>query len=531
MTLDELLTIGPLKGAIVLTGGQSLHCEVGDIAVMEVPDIEDYVKKDDFLLTTFFPIHKDPQRLERIIPALHRLGLCGIGIKSNRYLGRIPDKMLEQANELGFPIVAVPENVNFSDVITNYLRDKLRIRNSELEYRDSLHSITMEMLMQGYGFQELADTIQKTMGRNVLLLSSDGLSLTPNEGELIGEEDFALLTQAVGALAPGNHIQSVFVGHIEWFIFPVVHGFHTTGYILLEGVGEPLREADRITIEQYAAVFTVIRQKNLSIVELEKRYSNEFAYDLLLREPPTLATAVNRARTIGWHLSFPSVVVVVEMPVRGQDDYSYRDQFAIRLRHEALLRYGVGHEQFFIANIGDEITLLLNREAVKKQSELVDLIYQCANRNAEQQYFIGVSNPVSQMNLFQRRFHEGQKAIQIARLIGHTRPLCFRDAGIYRVLHHQHIRDELLSFCKDTIGAVIQYDNSHNSNYLETMETIFTCEGNYKKAAAALYLHYNTLRYRVRVIAELLGIEPASLHFRQDIYLAVKAYKLFDEAV
>lgn len=45
-----------------------------------------------------------------------------------------------------------------------------------------------------------------------------------------------------------------------------------------------------------------------------------------------------------------------------------------------------------------------------------------------------------------------------------------------------------------------QYDQKHNSELLETLDALVNNGGNIKNTAAALHVHYNTLRYRYQLI-------------------------------
>ena len=87
--MRELLALDHFRGATVAAGEQGLDRVVEDIAIMEVPDIEDYVKKGDFLISTLYPIHSDKRKLEVFIPRLvsHSISSLLFRYKSNS----IPD--------------------------------------------------------------------------------------------------------------------------------------------------------------------------------------------------------------------------------------------------------------------------------------------------------------------------------------------------------------------------------------------------------------------------------------------------------
>ncbi len=89
---------------------------VAGLNVMEVPDIHSYVKADELLLTTGFPLvaltpqagEERERALVQLVRDLHGRGLSGLAVKLGRYLDAVPRRALELADELGFPVVRCP---------------------------------------------------------------------------------------------------------------------------------------------------------------------------------------------------------------------------------------------------------------------------------------------------------------------------------------------------------------------------------------------------------------------------------------
>jgi DNA-binding PucR family transcriptional regulator len=58
---------------------------------------------------------------------------------------------------------------------------------------------------------------------------------------------------------------------------------------------------------------------------------------------------------------------------------------------------------------------------------------------------------------------------------------------------------------------------------MATLRAFLDCSGSWNKCAAALHIHVNTLRYRIRRIEELTGRDLGSLETRVDFFLALEA--------
>lgn len=143
-TVREIITLEPLAGTYVLAGGSGLDREVRGVNVMEVPDIETYVAPGEVLLTTAYPVRDNPERLVEMLPALDARGLAALAIKPLRYLERIPDALIEVADRLNFPVLIVPGDASFNEVIGAVLSVVIDLRMRELFLEELVTAAQLE---------------------------------------------------------------------------------------------------------------------------------------------------------------------------------------------------------------------------------------------------------------------------------------------------------------------------------------------------------------------------------------------------
>ena len=79
--------------------------------------------------------------------------------------------------------------------------------------------------------------------------------------------------------------------------------------------------------------------------------------------------------------------------------------------------------------------------------------------------------------------------------------------GIHRLLYS--VTDtELLKEMGDTaLKPLLDYDEKHNSNYVETLEWYLKFNGSIQAVAEAMFTHRNTVIYRITNIKKLLQCE------------------------
>ena len=72
------------------------------------------------------------------------------------------------------------------------------------------------------------------------------------------------------------------------------------------------------------------------------------------------------------------------------------------------------------------------------------------------------------------------------------------------------------------VGRLLELDRSRGSDLFRTLEAHLDRQGNARQAAAALYIHRNTLRQRLRRIHETIGLDPTDPSVAFDLLLAVR---------
>lgn len=81
------------------------------------------------------------------------------------------------------------------------------------------------------------------------------------------------------------------------------------------------------------------------------------------------------------------------------------------------------------------------------------------------------------------------------------------------VLHS--LRDRLL-------GPLRDYDDRHNADLMTTLKSFLACDGSWSACASLMYVHVNTVRYRISRIEALTGRDLSALADRVDFFLALR---------
>jgi len=102
------------------------------------------------------------------------------------------------------------------------------------------------------------------------------------------------------------------------------------------------------------------------------------------------------------------------------------------------------------------------------------------------------------------------------------------DLGIYQLLYPLWQTDGLTSFSAEVLGGLLAYDEKRGGGLVSTLEAYLDLGGGMQEIADRLFIHRNSLIYRLRRIEELTGRILADPHDRLLLHLALKVRQMPD---
>ncbi|MBA2174816.1 helix-turn-helix domain-containing protein [Halobacillus locisalis] len=87
---------------------------------------------------------------------------------------------------------------------------------------------------------------------------------------------------------------------------------------------------------------------------------------------------------------------------------------------------------------------------------------------------------------------------------------------------------ELEGYVEETIGQLKRYDQENKASLLITLSVYLDLNKNMKETAESLFIHVNTVKYRLRLIREILGIEEIGGEAAFELQLAVNINRFLD---
>lgn len=137
--------------------------------------------------------------------------------------------------------------------------------------------------------------------------------------------------------------------------------------------------------------------------------------------------------------------------------------------------------------------------------------------------FGGAGRACTAMAEYRKSYAEAVKASDIAKAEPRFRPVAdFSRAGIYQLLLNIPNRGSLEAFYNDVLGKVLEYDRSSGTDLYTTLVNLMSSSFSIGEVAGRMYLHKNTLEYRIKKIESLLGRSLRDTQTAADISVALK---------
>ena len=551
ISLEKLLTLQTLGGSKILAGATGITKRITKVNVMEVPDIIEWVSEGEFLITTAYSIKDNIKILLELIPKLSTKGVAGLGIKVGRYVSELPSDIIELADELGFPIIEVPFSVSHTDVISGILTEVINDQMNMLIKIDEFSREVMNIMMKGGSLKEIAGKLYENIGNSLAIYEnmSDSCEILCNEGDRNIIDNIIYEHISLKHIEESNYDE---VGNykiykdeirekiIKRVAIPIVIETVEYGWIFIWLDKKELTPLDNMLIESYAHIIALDFVKKLSLYNMESNYKLEFFDDLLSDNENRQKRAIERGKTFDFYktLKYTVIVILLKDIYASNKLVSNKGSSSQGSINDLLFITGriakLHKERIVYVDKSDRILILYGSEKNKNpqiiKSEAISfcqkILEEALKKFDENKLTIGIGRSYDRAQELYKSYGQAKLIVENLRKTNTKNIKHYDDLGLYRILAFEGLQGELIEFCSDTIKPLIEYDKMNNSELIKTLKTYFECDGNMKKISEKMYMHYNTIIYRVQQIKDITGLDLENGDSRLNLEVALKAMDL-----
>ncbi len=543
--LARVLRSPALAGSTVIAGRAGVGRRVLRINVMEVPDIHPWVRPGELLLTTGYSVREDPSQLVDLLTGLHEREVAALAVKLGRYLDELPAAVLRKADELGFPVIALPAHVSFDDILTEVLTEVLTDRVSRhagsVVRTEQVHRRLVDLVLGGGGLAAVAEGLSDALDVVVLVTTPDGRTLaTAGPPEQVDTVRAGPWLEPTGRLRTEDPVAALGLhprGDVTLAVATISAGMLDHGRLTAFSLGRSLDDDDLVAVQRAATVCALVVTRDLAVAAVEDKYRADYVRDLLLGRAGPAPEAASHARGFGWDLDRPMVVVVLEPDPQSGDEQRVgagaagTDTAAARRpiveRQAAALAGAVRSRDPkapVVALRAETVALLglpSDADVPRLVRELVAVV-RGDGGGGRKPFGVGVSRVCDGVGGVARGYEQARTAVRVGRQVhGPRAQTHFDDLGVYRLLSLVQDEGELASFAAETLKELAT-PGVEQEDLRRTLEVLLETNINVAETARRLHFHYNTLRYRIGKLERIVGPFTSEPTLRLDLSLALK---------
>ena len=120
----------------------------------------------------------------------------------------------------------------------------------------------------------------------------------------------------------------------------------------------------------------------------------------------------------------------------------------------------------------------------------------------------GVSRSIVSLHLLKEYYVQARDVLEVGLKLVREHTLYVKYDSYSSFLLLQHVpEEELMNYCHQKIQILQQYDDAHNTELGVTLQIYLEQAKSLVKTADILYIHRNTVRYRIRKCMEIMGTD------------------------
>lgn len=522
--VEDVLKLPSLKKAIVLSGAGYLHKVVKGSTIMEAPDITDWLIGGELILTSLYPIRFfNEEEQKQFIAKLAEKEVSALVIKNHRFVKEIPQSIIDEGEKCKLPIIQIPKEVPYVDILYPVMEEILNIQVKKLQYYKEIHDQFTALSLADESLEKIIETLENLIGNPVALFDRNFSCIASTLPYLTSFEiveknyyydetekmKFPHYRQIVKYLE-----QKEKIGH--QIVVPIETINHIKTYLLIGEMNKPLEELDFIAVENAATSLSLELVKRFAVAEVDKRFKNDLLEQLIAGKLPS-NILYQDANLIGWDIEGAFAVVLFKISKNNERIYSKQVKRGISNGNEETLLHEAIYQHVPNALIGSKggLKIVLWKADIKDAEWLIkikdrvctilDLVKKQDNEIAIQ---VGIGTLSEHINNISDSYIKAQDALEFGEVLnGKESITSYSELGVFRMLGQFTNSEELKSFIPPSLQKLLNYQQANKADLLTTLKVFLQCNQNATKTSQLLFIHHKTVVYRIERIKEITGMD------------------------
>ena len=516
--LAEVLALPRFSDLQLLSSHSNLTQPLESVEITETPDVADFIPKNVMILTTAMIYKDDQEKLKPFIDSLKQAECTALGIKVGRFLDEISPEIVAYASAVDLPLIKIPSTQPLGGLlheIVGYLRDS---KTEQMSVAFDIQKRFSTLLMQDVDATRFIAEFAKILNAPIILLSPWQQVIAHSNYfygnqksaeffiEQLSKDHFQQLAQEKKIFRLQDERQE----NIQVAGFPIRVNDYFPYYLLVlspEQIPYPISE---FAIDQAILVLTFMLFKNQKIAESFEHLKTDFLDRLLDTHQEALSKHQNwlelwkNYRLINSDYYQLAIVYGVTKPenethiryqqAEGQLIFQWlKEQLPEILPDVALFKLKNQNKSILIFQSKKNDHLMILQNLAERLQQALPITIRFALGNAYENLEDLPNSYIEASSTLEASLH-AQKPATVQ--LFHPKGL----AGLFEKIGTEVV----VYFCQQQLKELAYPTEPTLQELRKTLKVFldFNCE--ITKTANALYLHRNTIKYRMNQCEKLL---------------------------
>ncbi len=497
VTVRDLVELRYLH-ATTLAGESGLDRNVSWAHVCDAFDPWNWLDPGDLVLTCGYIVPVEPLAQVQFVEKLAAAGLSGLVVGEDERAPRLSDDMLAAADRVGLPVIFGAHEVGFAQYVRFVAAANTRAENQSFTKIARVHGEVMASLREDLAGTEFVDRLSHVVKCTLNVVDTEmweplvrgGSVPDPAWKDAYDEEVFRSSGRA-------PFVMNLTVGERTALAMPIP----TEGSASLLAFPNGGSRPQLAVLQQVAAACALEIGRVDAEVERSRRSGVSLLNDALNgRLEPAVLAELFRARRLTGDLQ----VLAIDGRPAATD----------RLARSWLIR-GV---PFLLGEIGQIAVAVVRADDVSQIA--------IEQRTATERWRVGVSDRLSGTANLGDAIRQARWALET--VSPESSGVAPYGAGSPSFLPRTLAESELTA--ERVLGPLLEYDREQGTDLIQTLQVYLECDRSPSRASEILYIHTQTVNYRMTRIQELTGRSMRSTGDVSELWFALRALALSQSA-
>jgi len=523
MLVRELLAVPELRLRLLAGEGAALERPLRWVYTTDLSNPGRYLSGGELVISGLV-WRREAADSEVFVAEIAAAGVAALAAGEAVFHG-IPDDVVDACRRHRVVLIAVPEDMSFSDVTEHVIRSVTAARGDRLAARLGRQRQLLTAVAGGMGLDELTAQVSEATGLVCRVLTPTGRAIVAGPAPLGGP----LVDRIVRAFLTADRLPAIVPGRPAYSVFPVGPALEqrlTYWFAVVEGAWPEWEPDVADAVGELVAIAALDRARRTEGWRVARDIADD-AVGLIAAGAGGRPETVARLRQAGLDPDRPVAVAVagfVDRPDLTEVARSVLDDAAAHLGPPVV---GTTPDGLAVALLpvlggaGGEAGS--DAGGVEPLEPLRTALGRLEPGLGPARLTVGLSRP-SGADALSGALREARHARELAK----PRPGALAVVADAEVTSHVALLaavpdDVRHAFAARVLDPILEYDARNDAGLYRTLEAFLSCSGSWSRAAAQLHLHINTVRYRIGRVEELTGRDLSRFEDRVDIFLALRS--------